>query len=73
MRCLHTVHSICGRQALLPRSLAIVPHYNPAEDPMCHGGFGDVWKGRHQGLEVAVKVLKVYKTGNVEQTRRVGR
>ena len=39
---------------------------------MCHGGFAEVWKGQHQGREVAVKVLKVYKTSNSEMIRRVG-
>ena len=40
---------------------------------MCHGGFADVWKGRHQGREVAAKVLKVYMKDDLEQVRRVGR
>ena len=39
---------------------------------MCHGGFGDVWKGRHQGREVAVKVVKVYKMSDLKQVRKVG-
>ena len=38
---------------------------------MCHGGFADVWKGRHQGRDVAAKVLRVY-VNNFEKISRVG-
>ena len=72
-KCLRTLHSICGHQALLPRSLEITPRYNATEGAMCHGGFGDTWKGRYQGQEVAIKVLKVYKTSDLGQIRKVGR
>ena len=71
-KCLRTLHSICGRHALLPRSLEITPHYNATEGAMYHGGFGDTWKGRYQGREVAIKVLKVYRTSDLGQTRKVG-
>jgi hypothetical protein len=68
-----TLHRICGRQALLPKSLTIPLCYNPTETPLCHGGFADVWKGQCDGREVAVKVLKVYRTSNFEKIRKVGR
>ena len=70
---LRTLYSICGHQALLPRSLEITPRYNATEGAMCHGGFGDTWKGRYQGQEVAIKVLKVYRTSDLGQIRKVGR
>jgi hypothetical protein len=66
-----SLHRICGRQALLPKSLAIPLCYNPTETPLCHGGFADVWKGQYDGREVAVKVLKVYRTSNFEKIRKV--
>ena len=40
--------------------------------PLCHGGFAEVWKGEHQGREVAVKVLRVYVTSNLVQITKVG-
>ena len=70
--CSRTIHTICGRQALLPRSLEIPPCYNSTEDPLCHGGSADVWKGQHQGREVAAKVFRVYEKNGLEQVRRVG-
>ena len=40
---------------------------------MCHGGFADVWKGQHQGREVAAKVLRTNSTGDLERIRKVAR
>jgi len=40
---------------------------------VCNGGFADVWKGQHDGKEVAVKILRVYLTSDFEQIRKVGR
>ncbi|KAF9643681.1 kinase-like protein, partial [Thelephora ganbajun] len=38
--------------------------------PECSGRFADVWKGRHDGREVAAKALRVYSTNDSEQIRR---
>ena len=40
--------------------------------PLCHDEFAEVWKGEHQGREVAVKVLRVYVTSNLVQITKVG-
>ena len=66
------MYKLCGRQALLPRSLAIPLCYNPEESPLCHGGFADVWKGRHNNRAVAAKVLRVYSKNDPGRIRRVG-
>jgi len=46
--------------------------YDPKEMPLCRGGFADVWKGRHEGREVASKVLRIYLTNDFEQIKKVG-
>lgn len=46
--------------------------FNPRDDPSCRGEFADVWKGRHEGKEVAAKVLRVYERDNLEEIRKVG-
>ena len=69
---MRSLRSICGCQALLPRSLAIPLCYDLTEDPLCHGGFADVWKGRHQGRDVAAKVLRVYSKDGFGKAKRVG-
>ena len=66
------MYSICGRQALLPKSLVIPPCYDPTGNPQGHGGFSDVWKGRHQGQDVAAKVLKVYVKDGFTMVKKVG-
>ena len=68
-RWLRSLRKICGRQALLPRSLEIPLCYNPMDVPLCHGGSADVWKGQHHGRDA---VVKVYQTNDFEQIRKVG-
>ena len=40
--------------------------------PQCHGGFGDVWKGQHDGWEVAAKALRVSLKSDLQKIRKVG-
>ena len=70
---MRTLYKICGRQAILPKQLAIPLCYNPTEIPLCKGGFADVWKGQYNGRDVASKVLRVYQTSDLKQIRKVGR
>ena len=63
---------ICGHRGLLPQSLIIPFRYDPKGDPLCQGVFGDVWKSRYNGRDVAVKVSRVYqKNFDLERARRV--
>ena len=71
MNCLRLLYRICGCHALLPKSLAIPVFYDRTEDPPYHGGFAGVWKGISDGLEVAVKVIKLYQSSNQVKIRRV--
>ncbi|KAF9789390.1 kinase-like domain-containing protein [Thelephora terrestris] len=65
--CLNTLCKICGRRALLPRSAAIPLCCDRSGTALYQGGFADVWKGEHQGRQVAVEVLKVYSRSNIEK------
>ena len=69
---MRSLYKICGRQALLPRSLPIPLSYDPTATPQCYGGFADVWKGQHNGQVVAAKALRVYQTSDLDRIRRVG-
>ena len=69
---LSTLRKICGRQALLPRSLQIPLCYDRSGEALCNGGTADVWMGEHQGIKVAVKVLRVFSTSDIEKIKRVG-
>ena len=46
--------------------------YDYLDTPQTCGGFADVWKGNHEGKEVAAKVLRVYLTSDFEKIRKVG-
>ena len=70
-KCVSTLCRICGRQALLPKSLQIPICYNRLEIPRYRGGYADVWMGDHRGLRVAAKVLRVYSTSDFDRVTRV--
>ena len=70
--CLVTLCKICTHHALIPQSIQIPLCYNRAEDPRYRGGFAEVWKGEHEGIEVAVKVLKVSVMSDLVKIRKVG-
>ena len=69
--CLRTLCRICGREVLLPRSVQIPLCYNQTGAPLYYGGFSEVWKGRHEGREVSVKVLRVRPTSGSDKVMRV--
>lgn len=71
--CVRYLYKICGRLALLPKSLAIPLDYDPTEHPLCCGGSADVWKGQSHDREVAAKVLRVYSRNDRGEITRVGR
>ena len=70
-KCLTALCRICGRRALLPRSLQIPICYNQTDTPLYRGGFADVWKGKHEDRCVAVKVLRVYSTSDIGKITNV--
>jgi len=72
VRCLQVLSKICGRQALLPRSLNIPVSWDPAEAPLYQAGFADIWKGRSRRLDVAIKVPRLYRSVGHEKIRKVG-
>ena len=72
-KCLSVLCKICGRQALLPKSLQIPLCYDRSKNPLYRGGYADVWMGEYQGHEVAVKVLRVYSASNLDKIISVGR
>ena len=71
-KCLRVLCRICGRKALLPKSLQIPLSYNRSGTPLYRGGYADVWKGEHRGCHVAVKVLRAYSTSSLDKVTTVG-
>jgi hypothetical protein len=54
------LYRTCGERELFPRALEVQIQYDQKEPMMRWGGYGDVWKGRYQGRDVAVKVIRIY-------------
>ena len=71
-KCLASLCKICGYHALIPRSIQIPLCYDRTDVPRYEGGFAKVWKGEHEGIEVAVKVLKVFEESDLTTITRVG-
>ena len=71
-KCLSTLGKMCSHYVLIPRSIQIPFYYDRTEDPRYEGGLAKVWKGEHNGIEVAVKVLKVFATSDLVKIKRVG-
>ena len=72
-KCLGYLYEICGRQALLPKSMEIPLCYDPMVTPPCRGVFGDMRKSQYRGQEVAAKALRVSQKSDLKQIRKVGR
>lgn len=70
-RCLYYLYTICSHQALVPRSLEIPLCYNPEDIPHSRTRLAEVWKGRHNGQDVAVEVLKMNLRDNLDKAKRV--
>lgn len=71
-RCMRSLYEICGSQALLPKQLIVPLHYDRTESPQHRGRYADVWTIQHHGRTVALKVLKVSSSSNVERISGVG-
>ena len=71
-KALSALCKICGRQTLLPTSLQIPFNYDRSSRPLGSGGCADVWMGEHRGRKVAVKVLRLSASSNLETFTSVG-
>jgi hypothetical protein len=61
---------LCKNSALYPDCLAL-KGIAVEGDPAAGGGFGDVYKGRLGGQEIAIKVLRVFRQKDMDKLRRV--
>ena len=70
-RFLRSSYWICRREALLPEPLQIPLCYESGDNPDFKGGLADVWKGKLGNLHVAAKALRISKTSDLVQVRKV--
>ena len=62
---------MCGRHALLPTSLKTPISFEQTGNALYRGGSADVWKGIHDGQDIAVKVLRTYTNGDLQRLIKV--
>lgn len=62
---------ICGRKGVLPQSMYINGLPEDSAEAECLGGYASVFKRMHNGILVAVKVIKIYITSDTESIFRV--
>ena len=70
---MRALYAICGREPSFPKSLSIPLCHNAKDTPRYSGVFADVWKGNHNGREVATKALRVYRTSDFDEIKKVNR
>ena len=63
---LNRLGRMCGQQHSLPTSMIVSCLQNIPPMVECAGGFADVHRGEYNGRPVAVKVMRLYTTGNYE-------
>ena len=62
---------ICGQKGILPRSMHIKGLSEESTEAECLVGYASVFKNLHNGILVAVKVIKIYLTSDTESIFRV--
>ena len=68
VKCVRRLYRVCGNHGLLPRASEIRVSYDRTSYPAYHGGFADVWKGKHCERDVAVKVIRIYIKSDLQKT-----
>ena len=66
-KCIRLLRKMCGRHALLPRTLKIPISYDQTSTALYRGRYADVWKGEHNGRDVAVKVIRTYSDNDLQK------
>lgn len=71
-KCLKSLYRMCGRNAILPSTLKVLASYDRSTDALYRGGYADVWKGECGAQDVAVKVIRMYSTSELQKIVGVG-
>ena len=61
---------MCGRHRMIPKAMQMPDCSEGSVEIEC-GGFANVWRGTYQGRRVAVKVVRVYITSDLDTIFRV--
>lgn len=72
MELINKLCKTCSRKRLLPNSMHIPDCLDESSEVRSQGGNADVWESIYKGQRVAVKVLRVYATNDLDIVLSVG-
>ena len=65
---LNILCKMCSRQRMIPKSMHAANCLNDGNlIEECRGGYADIFRGEHKGRPVAVKILRLYLTSDVDK------
>ena len=64
---LNLLCKMCSRQRMIPKSMHATNCLNGNLIEECHGGYANIFRGEHKGRPVAVKILRLYLTSDVDK------
>ena len=70
LKLLNNLCKACSRHRVIPTSMHI-PDCSEGSVEVESGGFADVSRGTYEGLQVAIKVVRVYVTSDLDTIRSV--
>ena len=62
---------ICSRKGILPKSMHIRGLAEGPAEARCSGGFANLFRSMHNGIQVAVKVMKLTQASDHDEILRV--
>ena len=57
----------CSRQRMIPRSMHMADCLNGELIEEYDGGQANIFRGKHKGRSVAIKIMRLYLTSNLEE------
>ena len=68
---LNILCKMCSRQQMMPKSMHMVNCLEGELIEEYDGGYAKVFRGRHKGRAVAVKILRLYLTSDLDKCFKV--
>ncbi|KAK0484638.1 hypothetical protein IW261DRAFT_849418 [Armillaria novae-zelandiae] len=60
--CMKCLRVLSKDRNIVPSSLSSQGVTREGTNPVCGGGFADIWKGRLHGIQVCLKVLRMFES-----------
>lgn len=72
VQCLHVLRKLCSRTGFLPTSCVLTEGLTrTSTESIMSGGFADIWRGKLKGKHVALKVLRIHGSRNLQKVKKV--